>query len=237
MVAGMNRIMLAALGCFALSAPASAAERRYSVVDFDRVVVEGPYAVRLTTGRPSTAVATGSQAGLERVTVEVQGRTLRIRPNRTAWGGYPGTVTGPVTIELSTRDLRSALVSGPGSLAIDRASGLRIELGVEGSGRIVAGNLRADNLVLGVVGSGGIQAAGTAEQLRASVHGTGDLDASALRSDGANITTDTAGTVRAAVKDNATVTASGIGEVEIIGRPACTVRGLSAGRVRCSNQR
>ena len=96
-----------------MAAPAQAAERRYSVTDFDRVVVEGPYIVRLTTGRPSSAVAHGTREALDRVIVDVQGQTLRIRRNRSAWGGNPGAEAGPVTVELATRTLLSARLVGP----------------------------------------------------------------------------------------------------------------------------
>lgn len=239
MLGAMTRIMAALALALALAAPAAAAERHYTVTDFDRVVIEGPFTVRLSTGRTSSAAATGSAQALERVSVEVQGRTLRVRPNRSAWGGYPGAAVGPVTIALATRELRAATVNGSASLAIDGASGLRLELAVEGSGRIGATGVSADNLIVGLLGSGRIQLAGTARQLRASVHGSADLDAAALTAQGANIVTDSAGRIAVAVEREATVTASGTGEVEIIGAPACTVRGLAAGQVRCgrSNQR
>lgn len=234
MLLAMKRIVAAfALACAA--APAAAGERRYSVTDFDRIVVEGPFAVRISTGRPTSALATGSQQALERVSVEVQGRTLRIRPNRSGWGGYPGAAAGPVAIEVSTRDLRAASVAGAGSLSIDRARGLRFDLAVEGSGRIAAPEIAVDHLLVGLIGSGRIEVGGTARELRANVHGWSEFDGSALRTQGAAIVTDTAGRVAVAVDRQATVTASGIGEVEIVGAAACTVRGLSAGQVRCGN--
>lgn len=233
MVLLMKRIIAA----FALlaAAPAAAEERRYSVTDFDRIVVEGPFSVRLATGRPSSAVATGSPDAIERVSLDVQGRTLRIRPNRSAWGGYPGVAAGLVAIEVATRDLRAASVNGPGNLAIDRVRALRLDLAVEGSGRIVAADVASDNLVVGILGSGRIQVAGTTGQLRASIHGWADFDAAGLTAQRANIITDSAGRIAVGVAREATVNASGLGEVEIVGAPACTVRGISAGQVRCGN--
>jgi hypothetical protein len=236
MVLFMKRIIAAIAACaaaIALCAPAAAADRNYSVTDFDRIVIEGPFTVRLATGRTTSARATGSAQALERVSVEVQGRTLRIRPNRSAWGGYPGGAAAPVAIEVATRELRAASVNGSGSLAIDRAGGLRLDLAVEGSGRIAVPAVSADTLVIGLIGSGRIELAGTAKEVRASIHGWADLDAASLRAQGANIVTDSAGRVALAVEREATVTASGIGEVEIVGAAACTVRGLSAAQVRC----
>jgi len=80
------RLLLAAL-IFATSVPAVAAERRYSITDFNRVEVDGPYQVTLTTGGSSSARATGSSAALDRLSIEVMGQTLRIRTNVSSWGG------------------------------------------------------------------------------------------------------------------------------------------------------
>lgn len=238
----MIRILLPSLGLAAVAAlavPAAAADRRYSVTDFDRVIVEGPYAVRLVVGGPSSAVASGTSDGLDRVTVDVQGQTLRIRRNRSAWGGAPGADTGPVTIRLATRTLRSARLIGPATLEVDAVRGLNVEFSVEGSGRIRATNVAADNLSLALLGSGGLDIAGTAKALRGDFQGTGNVEAPRLIAQNATVTTTTVGTVALTVNGPVTVTANGLGDVTILGRPACTVNGLGAAQVRCpaSNQR
>jgi hypothetical protein len=239
MLGPMKQMLAPLLALAAFAAPASAAERRYTITDFDRVVVEGPYAVTLATGDASSAVASGSQHALERVLIDVQGRTLRIRPNRNAWGGHAGDPAGRVTVALRTRDLRSASVAGSGSLAIDGARGLRVDFAVEGSGRIAADRIEADSLVVALVGSGNMRLGGTAKELRANVQGAGDLDAGELRTEGARIDSGSAGNIRVSVTRNATVNSFGAGDVEIVGAPACTVNARGAGEVRCgrSDQR
>ena len=238
MVGVMIRTLPALAALLACASPAAAAERRYAVADFERIVVEGPYIVRLTAGPASSATASGSPAALDRVTIDVSGRTLRIRRSRSSWGGNPGAQEGPVTVELATRTVRSARLIGPASLEVDRAEGLRVDLIVEGSGRLRATNVEADNLSLGLAGSGRLEVAGTAGTLNADIQGTGDVDASALRAQNASITTTTTGTVAAHAERSASVNALGLGEVTILGRPACTVRGANAGLVRCgSDQR
>src|SRR4051794_8579910 len=125
----MNLIPSACALLFALAAaPAAAAERNYPVGDFDTIRVEGPFQVVLATGLPSRVAASGSPEALDRLTVDVEGRTLRIRVNSSAWGGYPGQSPGPVRIAAATRDLARASVVGPGSLDIDKARGLRVDL-------------------------------------------------------------------------------------------------------------
>lgn len=232
MVVAMRRIMLAAL---ALAAPASAAERRYTVTDFDRVKVDGPFQVKLVTGKASAAVATGSSQAIDQVSIEVQGRTLRVKPNLSAWGGYPGEGPGPVSIELSTHDLRGATVQGSGSILIDKASAMRFDASVSGSGRVGVGSVEADRLMLSLIGSGRIEMGGKAKKLHASIHGAGDLDAKALTTEDAVIGADTSGEIAVGVRRSAKVTATGAGNVEIVGDPACTVDAKGSGRVLCGN--
>ena len=234
MLAGMTRSLLALAFLMLASAPASAAERRYAIEDFERLIVEGPYVVRLRSGRGSSAVATGSQAALDRVAIDVTGQTLRIHRNVSAWGGNPGSQAVPVTIELTTRTLRSARLVGSATLDIDGAEGLRLDFSVEGGGRLRATNVRADNLALGVAGSGKLEVTGTAEVLQVGVHGSGDLDAAGLRAENARMNVATTGTVRVEVTRAATIEATGLGTVEILGSGDCTVRGPTADLVRCN---
>jgi hypothetical protein len=229
----MTRTLPLALLAFAAAAPAGAAERTYSVTDFDRVQVDGPYRVTLTTGRSSAARAEGSIQALDQVSVDVQGGILRVRRNRSALGSYPSADPGPVAISLTTRDLRSAVVVGSASLDIDRAKGLRVDLSVSGSGRLSVAAVEADTLVVGLLGSGRITLSGRTKQLKASVQGSGDLAASGLTADDAQIGSDTAGNVAVAVARTAKVTSTGAGDVEILGSPACTVSAKGSGRVAC----
>ena len=233
MVRVMTRIIVALLAIAVLAAPAAAADRNYSVTDFDRVVVEGAYVVTLQTGRPSMAVASGSQDALDRLSIDVNGRTLRIRRNRTSWTGTPGAQQAIPTIALSTRDLRSVRLVGPASFTVDGVRGQTVDLVVEGSGRLRATGIAADELELGLVGSGRLELAGTAEILRADFQGTGDVDAGQLVADNATLITTSMGTIALGARNTATVTANGLGTVTILGRPACTIRGPASSQVRC----
>ncbi|HEX8240145.1 MAG TPA: DUF2807 domain-containing protein [Allosphingosinicella sp.] len=229
----MTRTLPLALLAFAAAAPAGAAERNYSVTDFDRVQVEGPYRVTLATGLGSSARVEGSAEALDQISVEVQAGTLRVRRNRSAWGGYPGQGVGTVSVTLTTRDLRNAAVVGPGSLEIDRARGLRVGLSVSGSGRLAVGAVEADNLTVGLLGGGRITLAGRVRQLRATVQGSGDLAAAGLAADDAQIASETAGSVVVSVGRTAKVTSTGPGDVEILGTPSCTVEAKGSGQVLC----
>jgi hypothetical protein len=228
----MKRTMTAAL-IFALAAPAFAADRRYTVTDFDRIQVEGAFDVVLKTGKAPSARAIGDNEALERVSIEVQGRILKVRPNRSAWGGYPGKDAGAVAIELTTRELRAASVTGSGSLAIDKAKAMRFDLTLSGSGRLSIGRVEADNLVVGLVGAGRMSVGGKVKRLKATVQGSGDFDGAGLVVEDAQIRADTSGAIALAATRTSDVVSSGAGDTTVAGKSACTVKALGSGRVRC----
>src|SRR5690349_18267000 len=118
----------------AVAAPANAATRNFGITSFEKVRVDGPFMVTLTTGVAPFAKASGSQAALDRVAIDVRGDTLVVHSNLDLWGGYPGKDSGPVEISLGTHDLSSAWVNGSGVLSIDRVKGLKFGLSVQGSG-------------------------------------------------------------------------------------------------------
>jgi len=225
--------------------PARAADRVVPVSDFNRLVVEGPYRVHLVVGGASRAVASGSRDALDRVAIESAGQTLRIRPLRNQWGANANRDSGPVTIELRTRTLRSARLIGPAILEVEGAGagaapgGKDVELMVQGSGTLRATRVAADTLSLGLLGAGSLDVAGTAESLRGQFQGTGNVAAANLAADTATITTNTVGTVALRVNGRAEINAYGLGTVTVGGTPRCVLGGSAAAQVRCggSDQR
>ena len=234
MVLCMKRI-LPALLLLAASAPVSAAERRVTLIDFDRIQVDGPYEVVLTTAKAPSATLTGTADALDRISVEVQGRTLRIRSNRSAWGGYPGGAPAAPRLTVSTHELRGASVTGSGRLTSDKAKAMRFDIALSGSGRIALGAVETDNLVAALLGSGGIEIGGRAKTMRATVQGSGDFNGQRLTVEDAQINSDTSGRIDVVVRRAAKVTASGPGDTFIAGGPACTVEARGSGRILCGD--
>jgi uncharacterized protein YdeI (BOF family) len=230
----MKRIMPALL-LAAAAVPASAAERRFTLTDFDRIQVEGPYEVVLVTGKAPSALASGSAAAVEGVSMDVQGRVLKIRPNRSTWGGYPGERTAAPRLTVTAHGLRGASVTGSGRLTVDKAKAMRFDAAVSGSGQIVLGKIEADNLVLGLLGSGGIEIGGEVKSLRAMIQGSGDLNGQQLTAQDAVINADTSGRIDLSVRGTAKVRATGPGETLVKGGAACTVEALGSGPVLCGD--
>jgi hypothetical protein len=225
------RLLAFACAAAAIAAPALAAERNFSVTDFSKVRVDGPYRVNLTTGVAPFARATGATAALDGIDIQVQGQTLVIRKNSSSWGGYPGQSPGPVEIAVGTHDLSAVWLNGSGALAIDKAKGLNFDLSVEGSGSVAIGHLDADNLRVGLSGTGSSVVGGSSAQVTAIVRGTSSFDGSALTAKDATIGAEGSATVKLHATNTAKIDTQGTSTVEISGGPACTVRASGSAEV------
>lgn len=220
----MRTFLIAALAIAGLPAPADAATRNFGITSFEKVRVEGPYKVTLTTGVAPFASATGSQTGLDAVAIEMSGSTLVIHGNTSSWGGYPGQASGPVEINLGTHDLTSAWISGSGALAIDKAKGLSFDLSVQGSAAATIGRADVDQLNIAVVGTGSAALAGQARKITAVVRGISSLDAANLAAKDATLGVEGTATVAANVRDSVKLDGNGPITVRLTGGPACTLR-------------
>ena len=220
----MRTFLIAAVLATSFAAPAGAATRNFGITGFEKVRIEGPFKVRLTTGVAPFASASGSLAAIDRVAVEVRGNTLVVHSNLASWGGYPGQDPGPVEISLGTHDLSSAWLSGSGALAIDKVRGLSFDLSAQGSASATVARADVDQLNVSVVGTASATIAGEAGKLTAVVRGISSLDAAALSAKDATIGAEGSATVAANVSNSATVDGSGPATVKLTGRPACTLR-------------
>lgn len=220
----MRTFLTAALAIAGLPAPADAATRNFGITSFEKVRVEGPYKVTLSTGVAPFASATGSQTGLDAVAIEMSGSTLVIHGNTSSWGGYPGQASGPVEINLGTHDLTSAWISGSGALAIDKAKGLSFDLSVQGSAAATIGRADVDQLNIAVVGTGSAALAGEARKVTAVVRGISSLDAANLAAKDVTLGVEGTATVTANVSDSVKLDGNGPITVRLTGGPACTLR-------------
>ena len=218
-----SRLFAFASALILLASAAQAAERSYTVTQFTRIRVDGGYSVKLVTGVAPFAKASGSADALDSVSVEVQGQTLVVRRNPSAWGGYPGRGVGPVQLTVGTHDLTTAWLNGAGSIAIDKVRGQSFQLSVDGSGSASVGNLSVDKLQADVNGSGSVTLGGSAAIGRIELDGPGEVDASGLSIKNGTIAAVGNAVVKARITDTADVRAFGNANVEIAGKPGCTV--------------
>ncbi|MFD1951772.1 GIN domain-containing protein [Sphingomonas arantia] len=228
----MQRSLIALLAAAAaLPTPAAAATRSYSVTSFDRIRVEGPFAVTLITSAGSSARAEGPDARmLGGVRLDMMGRTLVIRRDRDATQG--GSLRG-IRIALTTPALLGATVLGAGSLTVATGRGARFDAGVSGAGSLGVTGLDTDLLNVTITGAGSTKLAGRTRALRAVVQGAGVIDAPDLATQDATIVTAGSGTITVAATRTAKVNATGAGAITILGTPACTVASEGTVDITC----
>ena len=218
------RRLLAAILIAAAAAPSPAAERRFTITSFDRIRLDGPFSVTVKTTVAPFAMARGRAAALDRVIVEMQGRTLVVRRDRNGWGGDSDSANQPVEIAVGTHELTAAWVNGSGSLAVDKVRGLKFDLSVAGSGSADVGSVEVDQLKVGLLGSATGKLQGKALRLAAGIDGSSALDAPDLTARDAFITSSGPAIVEVTATQTAKVNASGAATVTLRGRPACTNR-------------
>jgi hypothetical protein len=220
----MRTLLPALLAAAVLATPASAATRNFGISGFDRVRVEGPFKVRLSTGVAPFARASGTADAVDRLAVTVEGRTLVVR-TQSAWGaGFPGQKYTPAEVEIGTHDLTSAWLNGAGTLKIDKVKGLSFDVSVQGSGAMGIGRADVDQLKIAVSGTAAAIVAGKAMRLTTTVRGISSLDAAALETKDAVVGAEGAATVRAHVTNTVKVDASGPATIVLTGDPTCTAK-------------
>jgi hypothetical protein len=220
----MRTFLITVAALSAGASPAAAATRNFGITCFDKVRVEGPFKVRLSTGVAPFATATGSPASIDKVALDMRGNTLVVHTSSASWGGYPGRDEGPVEISVGTHDLSAAWLNGSGAIAIDKVKGLSFDLSVQGSGAASVGKASVDQLNISVVGTGSATMAGQAAKMTAVVRGVASLDAANLVTKDATIGADGTATIAANVSDSVAVDGNGPATVRLTGRPSCTLR-------------
>ncbi len=224
---------LIAAAALALPGIASAAERTYSVTDFDRVRVDGNYRVMIETGRSPGARALGTTAALDRVAIRVEGRMLIVRRNLSAWGGDPKAIGAPVIIRVTTPMVRAATINGSGALTINKMRAQRVSLSVQGSGALSVGEVETDRLDAAITGAGTLNMGGRTAIAIISGRGSGNLEAGNLTVSDLQLVWESAGVADIAALKTAKVTTLGAGTVTVTGDAACVVQANGPGEVSC----
>lgn len=215
------------------ASPAVAAERNYSISSFERIRVEGPFDVRLATGRPSSGTAVADARTLDLLDLRVEGTTLVVRLNGNGWGESPKSARVAPVITLTTPSLRSILANAGGKLSVTGMKGQRVDMAVNGNGAIAVTGAEADQLNATIIGSGRITVAGRAARVQLLSNGSGLIDAEGLAASDLIVRVDGTGETRAAARYTAKVTSNGLGRVTVAGSPACTVNAIAGGPVVC----
>lgn len=223
--------LLLALACAAH--PALAAERTYSVTDFDEIRVIGGHRVTVAPGRATNVKATAPSTALETLSIETQGRTLVIQSLTQTLAASPSKPVGAASVSIILPLLKAVRLQGSGSINAVLLRGFQADVALSGSGAIVIGRIEADRANLKLAGAGRVETAGKVKELTADVKGSGEMVADKLVSADLKVTAATSGRAAFNASRTANVTATGSGEVLVGGSAACTVKNSGVGTVTC----
>lgn len=234
---GALRGLTGAGGALALAAVFSpcalAASQPYIVTNFDSIRVNAPVRVVVSTGGGVSARGEGDRDALDRLDLSNSGSllTVRLKPPE------PGSrSSGPVTLTLSTGQLKRIALSGGGSLSVDRLKGLNADVALAGTGDISVGSVAVDAMGVTITGSGRVSLAGSTGVLNANVSGPGALAAEGLKAKQARIANDGPGSIVLTAITAADIAARGSGDVSVLGKPACKVNRGGTGRIVCAGE-
>ena len=238
MAYGMAAAAVALAACSSGNAQGggSTAARNFPVGGFERIEVAGPFDVNVTTGAQPSVSARGPGQLLEKMIVEVEGNTLKIRPERQRnWFGNGFRWNGPkAVVTVSAPNLSGAAIAGSGNMRVDRVGGRSFTGEIAGSGNLNIGELRVQDLRLEIAGSGEVSAAGQAAQARYEIAGSGDIRAGRVQSEQVRVEIAGSGNVEANARSTARVEIAGSGDVRVTGGARCSVSKAGSGSVVCS---
>ncbi|MEK6637789.1 MAG: head GIN domain-containing protein [Pseudomonadota bacterium] len=217
----------------ALASTTHAAERRYSITDFDKIRVVGASRVIITTGRATTVRASADRDALDQLSIESLDRTLTIQPVGGTVATDARALAKPTTIYITLPLLSTAKLNGPGSISIAALRGIQTDVSLTGSGQISVAKVMADNLNARLSGSGTLTLAGRALKVDANIKGSGSVAASSLNVADLKLMAASSGTIAMSASRAAMVTSTGSGTVTIAGGPSCTVQNIGVGTVTC----
>lgn len=207
-------------------------ERVVMVTGFDRLRVDGPFAVEVVSGSPGVTIS-GDRAAIDKVGVRVEAGTLVLNSGLQSWDSAAGKAASGARIRVSVPGLRMVQANGGTQLRIASLVNNRVDLALNGAGRIDIGKIDAQELSVTMAGSGTIAAAGSALHLRVRLYGGTSFDAPGLTSADAVLVSGSTGALTVGVRYNSQVSATSSGPVRVIGTGKCAVVGQ--GPVECAN--
>jgi len=225
----MRRLALAAL-LISAAAPAWAAERDFPNSGFDKVDLAAAARVDVRTGDRFAVHASGEPKWLDLLNIRVVQGTLVI-----GWTRDHINMSGhdPLHIQVTMPRITGVTLSGAGTITVNRADGPDFAAAIRGAGTIDLPVLHANQARFDMSGAGKITAAGSAGAVDAHVRGFGSIELAGLAARAGRFEMLGTGSIKARVDGPADATMNGVGSIDVVGNPRCTVHKNGLGSVHC----
>ncbi len=219
-----------------LSTPALAAERSFTVENFDRLSVAGPHDVEVRVGGKPSVRAFGEPEDLDRLKIETMRGRLEIgsKSKGWGWGWRDGKATSKLRLLVTAPSLREVSLAGSGNVGVDHIHGSALKADIAGSGSLRLGMVEAKRVEASIAGSGSIVAAGRCGTLVANIAGSGDLRLGGLACKTLDANIAGSGNIEARTTATADISIMGSGDVRVTGGAKCKVGKMGSGKAHCS---
>jgi hypothetical protein len=168
--------------------------------DFDRVVSKGSADVQIEFGSPASIEVTADDNVIDKVTTEVSGSTLTI--------GTEGSFSTRVGLRVKVRTPRL------------------LEVSVQGSGNVFAGPINSSTFETTLSGSGNVVVEGSAQDVQATVNGSGDINLKGLKATSARALINGSGDIVTNASEKVRGEIRGSGEISYFGNPRSVERSI-----------
>lgn len=223
-------ILAALLPLTSVEAAAPEIERRVDLSSFQKLRVEGPFLVTLTTGPSPRGMLSGETEALRGVETRLSDGTLVVR--RIAGDGASSRGGGPVTLTLIAPPVSAITVIGGAQVTAEAMRGGALTLSITGAGEIRVDRAEGDQLNATLLGPAKLTiGGGRVAKARLLANGPVALAANGLEAGDLFVTLEGPGEIGARARYTATVTNAGLGHVTVEGTAKCRIMG--GGPVRC----
>ena len=205
---------------FGLAAQATAADRRYSVSDFDKIRVVGASNVVIDQARATTVRASGNREALDLLSVEVLDRVLTVQPIAGNAVTEPRRNLGAVTLFITAPSLNGVKLNGSGAIKIAVIKATQADISLTGSGQITVATVAVDRLSARLSGSGTLALTGKALSVDANIKGSGNVVAASLDVADLKLMAASSGLISMSAKRSAMITSTGPGTIAVTGGPS-----------------
>ena len=153
----------------------------------------------------------------------VEGDTLIVRTKK----GASFSTGHKMVVDVTFTTLTGAQQRGSGDLHIDGVSGPKFDSSIAGSGDLRIEQARLGAFTLSIAGSGDVVIAGTADEARFGIDGSGDIDARKLAAKKVSVSISGSGDARVNATEAIDARVAGSGDVTYAGHPHEVTRRIS----------
>jgi len=218
--------------------PASAAERKFSIFGFEDIRIGHGVNVMLVSGKGPSARAEGdTREILDRVSLQKNGKQLIVSVKPKSLSGNDYDSDGPVTLYLSSYAISNISHLGSGQVTLDKLSGRTPRVRLGGFGTLQIDAVDADRLDLAMTGGGQVTLVGKVRDARIELQGASMFESPELTVEKLTLIHRGPASSQMKVTREAVITNNGTGQIQIAGKPNCTVRTDGAATILCNPDR